>query len=219
METKLKEENSMILVLVRTIVIYILLNIMLKIMGKRQIGELEVNELVSTLLISEIASAPIADVNIPILSAIIPIVFICMLEIIVAYVKNKSELIKRAVEGISLYIIYKGRINQVVLDENRISINELLTEMRIQGIGDISEVEYGLLEQNGKISLLKKQDNNAQVLVADGRVDGEALTRLNMSEGEVLRYISGRGLSLGEVFLLTVDDKGKYNLLVKEGKK
>ena len=219
METKLKEENSMILVLVRTIVIYILLNIMLKIMGKRQIGELEVNELVSTLLISEIASAPIADVNIPILSAIIPIVFICMLEIIVAYVKNKSELIKRAVEGKSLYIIYKGRINQAVLDENRISINELLTEMRIQGIGDISEVEYGLLEQNGKISLLKKQDNNAQVLVADGRVDGEALARLNMSEGEVLRYISGRGLSLGEVFLLTVDDKGKYNLLVKEGKK
>lgn len=219
METKLKEENSMILVLVRTIVIYILLNIMLKIMGKRQIGELEVNELVSTLLISEIASAPIADVNIPILSAIIPIVFICMLEIIVAYVKNKSELIKRAVEGKSLYIIYKGRINQEVLDENRISINELLTEMRIQGIGDISEVEYGLLEQNGKISLLKKQDNNAQVLVADGRVDGEALARLNMSEGEVLRYISGRGLSLGEVFLLTVDDKGKYNLLVKEGKK
>lgn len=209
----------MILVLVRTIVIYILLNIMLKIMGKRQIGELEVNELVSTLLISEIASAPIADVNIPILSAIIPIVFICMLEIIVAYVKNKSELIKRAVEGKSLYIIYKGRINQAVLDENRISINELLTEMRIQGIGDISEVEYGLLEQNGKISLLKKQDNNAQVLVADGRVDGEALARLNMSEGEVLRYISGRGLSLGEVFLLTVDDKGKYNLLVKEGKK
>ena len=209
----------MILVLVRTIVIYILLNIMLKIMGKRQIGELEVNELVSTLLISEIASAPITDVNIPILSAIVPIVLICTLEIIVAYVKNKSELIKRAIEGKSLYIIYKGRVIQRVLDENRISINELLTEMRIQGIGDISEVEYGLLEQNGKISLLKKQDNNAQVLVADGRVDGEALARLNMSEDEVLRYISGRGLSLGEVFLLTVDDKGKYNLLVKEGKK
>nr|MBQ8890347.1 DUF421 domain-containing protein [Clostridia bacterium] len=209
----------MILVLVRTIVIYILLNIMLKIMGKRQIGELEVNELVSTLLISEIASAPITDVNIPILSAIVPIVLICTLEIIVAYVKNKSELIKRAIEGKSLYIIYKGRVIQRVLDENRISINELLTEMRIQGIGDISEVEYGLLEQNGKISLLKKQDNNAQVLVADGRVDSEALVRLNMSEDEVLRYISDRGLSLGEVFLLTVDDKGKYNLLVKEGKK
>ena len=204
----------MILVLVRTIVIYILLNIMLKIMGKRQIGEREVNELVSTLLISEIASAPITDVNIPILSAIVPIVLICTLEIIVAYVKNKSELIKRAIEGKSLYIIYKGRVIQRVLDENRISINELLTEMRIQGIGDISEVEYGLLEQNGKISLLKKQDNNAQVLVADGRVDSEALVRLNMSEDEVLRYISDRGLSLGEVFLLTVDDKGKYNLLV-----
>ena len=209
----------MILVLVRTIVIYILLNIMLKIMGKRQIGELEVNELVSTLLISEIASAPITDVNIPILSAIVPIVLICTLEIIVAYAKNKSSLIKRAVEGKSLYIIYKGRTNQEVLDENRISINELLTEMRIQGIGDISEVEYGLLEQNGKISLLKKQDNIAHVLIADGRVDCEELARLNMSERDIEIYLKDRRLSLSEVFLLTVDDVGKYNLLVKDGKK
>lgn len=205
----------MLSIFIRTIIIYVVLNIMLKIMGKRQIGELEVNELVSTLLISEIASAPITDGDVPMLYALIPILFICATEIVLAFIKNKLPLMKRAIEGKSVYIIYKGKLRQRVLAENRISINEILTEMRIQGIGDISEVEYGMLEQNGKVSLLKKADNAVHTLIADGELDRESMSELMMNEETVKNMIGERRID--EVFLLTVDDNGQTHIIPKEG--
>ena len=205
----------MLSIFIRTIIIYVVLNIMLKIMGKRQIGELEVNELVSTLLISEIASAPITDGDVPMLYALIPILFICATEIVLAFIKNKLPLMKRAIEGKSVYIIYKGKLRQRVLAENRISINEILTEMRIQGIGDISEVEYGMLEQNGKVSLLKKADNAVHTLITDGELDRESMSELMMNEETVKNMIGERRID--EVFLLTVDDNGQTYIVPKEG--
>lgn len=204
----------MLSIFIRTIIFYVLLNIMLKIMGKRQIGELEVNELVSTLLVSEIASTPITDGNLPIIYAVIPILFICAIEISVAFIKNKVFIVKRAVEGKSIYIIYKGRLRQDVLDENRISINEILTEMRIQGIGDISEVEYGLLEQNGKISLLKKEDTPTHTVIADGEIDKNELKEMGLSEGAIRKLLKNRKAE--DVFLLTLDDNGRCNIIWKD---
>lgn len=207
----------MLSIFIRTILFYVLLNIMLKIMGKRQIGELEVSELVSTLLISEIAAAPLTDGNIPILYAVIPILFICAMEISIAFTKNKLDFVKKTVEGKALYIIYKGRLRQKVLSDNRISMNEILTEMRTQGIGDISEVEYALLEQNGKISLLKKDEGVTHTLIIDGSIDQREMSEVGLSEGELERLIGGKRTS--EVFLLTLDDNGKKNIIWKDGKK
>ena len=113
-------------IVVRTVIIYITLSISLRIMGKRQIGELDVGELVSTLLISEIASIPIDDPDIPLMNAVMPILFILSLEILISTIKNKSEKMKGLIEGKPQYIIYKGRVLQKVLNENRISINEIL---------------------------------------------------------------------------------------------
>ena len=207
----------MLSIFIRTILFYVLLNIMLKIMGKRQIGELEVSELVSTLLISEIAAAPLTDGNIPILYSVIPILFISAIEISIAFIKNKVDFVKKAVEGKSLYIIYKGRLRQDVLLDNRISMNEILTEMRIQGIGDISEIEYALLEQNGKISLLKKDEGATHTIIVDGSVDKNEMAEIGLSDSELEKMIGGKVTS--EVFLFTIDDNGKKNLIWKERKK
>lgn len=193
-------------IFIRTVIFYILLNILLKIMGKRQIGELEVSELVSTLLISEIAAAPLTDGDIPILYSIIPILLICATEISIAFIKNKLPRVKRAVEGRSVYIIYKGRLRQSVLSENRISINEILTELRIQGIGDIADVEYAILEQNGKISLFKKTDNLAHVLITDGAFNKYEMDELRLTEGDVTEMLGGWAVS--DVFLFTINDDG-----------
>lgn len=193
-------------IFIRTVIFYILLNILLKIMGKRQIGELEVSELVSTLLISEIAAAPLTDGDIPILYSIIPILLICATEISIAFIKNKLPRVKRAVEGRSVYIIYKGRLRQSVLSENRISINEILTEMRIQGIGDIADVEYAILEQNGKISLFKKSDNLVHVLITDGAFNKYEMDELRLTEGDVTEMLGGWAVS--DVFLFTINDDG-----------
>jgi uncharacterized membrane protein YcaP (DUF421 family) len=189
-------------------------------MGKRQIGELDVGDLVSTLLISELAAIPIDDPDIPLLNAIIPSLIIVAAEILISSLKNKSEKIKEIVEGTPTYIIYKGRILQSVLDENRISINEVLAEMRTQGIGDISEIYYGIVEQNGTLSLLKRGGEMlAHTVIVDGTVMKDGLKRLGRGDEWLLKKLRERGVIPSEVFLMTVTDAGEINLVKKEKNK
>ncbi len=198
-------------ILVRCIVIYVLLTFSMRITGKRQIGELDVGDLVSTLLISELAAIPIDDPDIPMLNAVIPILIIVSLEIIISALKNKWRPLKRAVEGRPVYIIYKGRLLESELIENRISINELLAEMRGQGIFDISQVEYGIIEQNGQLSLFKKSDNAfAHTLIADGEIMTETAERLK-AEDIIKKELKKNKLE--DIMLMTVDENEKVNTI------
>ena len=208
----------MISIFIRTIIIYVILNIMLKIMGKRQIGELEVNELVSTLLISEIGALPISDTDIPLLPSLIPIMFIAAAEVIISIVKNKSAALKKIVEGEPAYIIYKGRLRQKVLSENRISINEVLTEMRTQSIADFKEVRYAILEQNGKVSFLKESDspNISHAVIIDTKPDFENLKEAGLTMEWLEDKLREKKVKLEDVFLMTVNENGDISLIEKE---
>lgn len=207
-------------IVIRTVIIYILLMVFLRIMGKRQIGELDVGDLVSTLLISELAAIPIDDPDIPLFNAIIPSLIIVSAEILISAIKNKNEKIKKIIEGTPTYIIYKGRILQNVLDENRISINEVLSEMRTQGIGDISEIYYGIVEQNGTLSLLKRgSETMAHTAVIDGTVMSENIRKLGYCEAWVEKRLAERKVKLSDVFLMTVTDGGEIKIVKKENKK
>lgn len=206
-------------IVVRTLIIYILITFSLRIMGKRQIGELDVGELVSTLLISEIAAIPIDDPDIPLLNAIIPMLIIISLEIIISTLKNKSERLKRAIEGEPVYIIYKGKILQEAMSENRISINELLSELRGQGIGDVGDVYYGIIEQNGTLSIIKTDDTPmAHSVIIDGTVIRKNLGRLSLDDTWLQGELSKGGYSYSDVYLMTVTDSGEVNIILKEGK-
>lgn len=215
----------------RIILIYFFLSLTLKLMGKRQLGELEVGELVSTLLISEVAAIPIDDPDLPLLNALIPILFILSAEILLSSVKNRSEKLKRLIEGQPVYIIYKGKIRQKVLEDNRISVNELLSELRVLGIADISEVAYAILEQSGKLSVTLRADCQpitkegltqtsdpgiAHLIVADREVNEENLKALGYNRAWLDGVFSRYGVKLSEVFLLTVDDLGNTSLTRKE---
>ena len=207
-------------IVVRTIIVYVILSFSLRIMGKRQLGELDVGELVSTLLISEIASIPIDDPDIPLTNAIIPILFILSIEIIISTVKNKSEKLKALVEGKPEYIIYKGKLLQSVLKDNRISVNELLSEMRSQGIGDINDIYYATVEQNGALSILKRGEGKmTHPLIIDGKIIENNLIAHGYNEKWLKKQLSQRKLSQEDVFLMTVSDDGQINVIVKEEKK
>lgn len=207
-------------IVVRTIIVYVILSFSLRIMGKRQLGELDVGELVSTLLISEIASIPIDDPDIPLTNAIIPILFILSIEIIISTVKNKSEKLKALVEGKPEYIIYKGKLLQSVLKDNRISVNELLSEMRSQGIGDINDIYYATVEQNGALSILKRGEGKmTHPLIIDGKIIESNLISHGYNEKWLKKQLSQRKLSQEDVFLMTVSDDGQINVIVKEEKK
>ena len=204
-------------IVIRTIIVYILLFFALKIMGKRQLGELDVSELVSTLLISEIASIPIDDPDIPLMNAIMPILFILATEIIISTIKNKSERLKRAIEGKPQYIIYKGRLLQPSLKDNRISINEFLSELRNQGVGDIDDVYYAAIEQNGSLSVLKRTDcNMAHPIIIDGSVIDENLRSQGYDERWIQKQLKDAKVKPDDVFLMTVNDEGKINIIKKE---
>ena len=202
------------IILIRCVIIYILLTFALRITGKRQIGELDVGDLVSTLLISELAAIPIDDPDVPLMNAAIPILIIVSLEIIISTIKNKWRPLKKAVEGRPVYIIYKGRLLIDELDDNRISISELLSEMRGQGIFDISEVEYGIIEQNGALSLFKKSDTAfAHTVICDGEIMTDTVRRIGAEkkvEGELKRN------RREDIMLMTIDDEGKINIVRRE---
>lgn len=204
-------------ILIRTVIIYILLTFALKIMGKRQIGELDVGELITTLLISELATIPIDDPDLPLLNAVLPILLIFSLEIIISSLKNRSERLKRLLESSPVYIIYKGKLSERALVENRLSLNELLCELRLLNVKDISDVEYAILEQNGKISVFQKSDGAiSHSLIIDTIILKDNLKRLGLSEEWIKRRLKERGAKIEEVLLMTLRDDGGISLIRKE---
>jgi uncharacterized membrane protein YcaP (DUF421 family) len=207
-------------IFIRTIIIYILVSISLKAMGKRQLGELEISELVSTLLISEIASLPIADPDIPLMNAIIPLIFIVCLEIIISTVKNKSEKLKRYVEGEPTFVIYQGVLRQDALKQHRISINELLCEIRMQGVADIKDVYYAILEQNGKLSVFEKKDcaGFSHTVIIDKEINEMRIKALGYNDTWVKKQLERHKVKQSDVFLMTVDDSGNTYIIKNDEK-
>ena len=204
-------------VLIRTIIIYVFLSFALKLMGKRQIGELETSELISALLISEVAALPIDNPDIPLSSAIFPTLLIIAMEILLSFIKNKSDRLKRTVDGEPTFIIYKGRLRQDVLRENRISMNEVLSELRVLGVGDIADADYVILEQNGKLSVLKKNfDKLAHAIIIDGEVNEVALKSLGYNHEWLKKRLDELHCKKQDLFLMTVGDDGKINIIKEE---
>jgi uncharacterized membrane protein YcaP (DUF421 family) len=193
------------------------LTISLRITGKRQIGELDVGDLVTTLLVSELAAIPIDDPDIPLMNAIIPILLVICLEIVLSTIKNKSSFLKRTFDGEPVYIIYNGRLLQSRLRDNRISLDELLSELRSQGVFDICEVEYAIIEQNGTLSV-KKYDGEsiAHTLLIDGEILSDSVYRLGLDKRWVEKQLAELELTVSETFLMTVDSDGKTTVIKKE---
>ncbi len=201
----------------RTAIIFILLSLSMKLMGKREIGELEVGELITTLLISEICSIPIDDPDIPLLNAIIPVLLIVSAEIIISSVKNKSSKLKELIDGKESFLIKNGKINQSALKDNRISLEEFFSSLRQNGIGSLSEIEHCILESNGKISILKKDSPLSYIIISDGEVIEKTLKSIGLDRAWIKKTLGSTRIE--EIFLMTIDTNKNINVIKKEDSK
>lgn len=221
-------------VLIRTSIIYILFTFAIRLMGKRQVGEMQISELITTFMLSELAINPIQDISIPISYSLIPLVFLLVMEVITSFLVTKSPFLRKLFMGAPSIIIKNGILNQKELSRLRISISELLSELRLKDVSSIDDVDYAILEQNGKLSVFLKSDKRtltledmknkkascgiAHAIIQDGDINKSGLDETGKSEEWLTKYLSKRSLDIKNVFLMTVDDNGKINIIEKEEK-
>ena len=198
----------------RTAIIFLLLSISMKVMGKREIGELEVGELITTLLLSEVCSIPIDDADIPLMNAVIPVAFIVSLEILLSAIKNKSMKLKRLFDGEPVFLIKNGVINQRELRRNRISVEEFFCALRQNAKGRLSDVKNCILEANGKISVLEEKDGFDRIVISDGEISEGTLKLLGL-DSNWLKKALGKNKP-EDIFIMTVDEKNIPYYILKE---
>lgn len=149
----------MFIVFIRTAILYILVVLVMRLMGKRQIGELQPYEFVITMMISDLASLPMQDSRLPLLLGIVPILTLLLLKTLLSQLQLKSQFARKIVEGEPSILIYKSKINYKALKSQQINIDELMEEIRLLGYFDLEEIQYAILETNGRISILPNSSN------------------------------------------------------------
>ena len=224
----------MLTALIRTIILYFLIMAGLRLMGKRQIGELEPSELVLALLISDLAAVPMQDFGIPLINGVLPILTLLSLSMIISVLNLKSIRFPDLICGSPTVIIQEGHVLQNEMRRTRFTVDELIEELRQQGVVDLATVQYAILETNGKLSVLlypeyqpltpksaqnHKVDNTGlpTVLISDGRLLERNLHRLHLDHTWLQRRLEENNIpSIQSLFLLTVDKQHQLYFLKKE---
>jgi uncharacterized membrane protein YcaP (DUF421 family) len=222
----------MAIAIIRTLILYAAIIISLRIMGKRQIGELEPAELVVAVLISDLAAHPLQDIGTPLLYGLIPVLTLLCCEVLMSGFIVKSIKFRAFVCGKPSVIIHKGRIIQREMNKNRFTLDELSEQLRKKDISDISSVKYAILETDGSLSTLlyaaespltPKQmqiqaDDTAYpvMIINNGRLLSENLSRMGYNEIWLKRQLSDRKVSsVRDVYLFTVDESGRVYYALK----
>ena len=208
----------MIVSLIRTVFFYIILIVFLRIMGKRQLGELQTSEFVVTLLLANLAAIPMQASSIPLISGLIPIATLLVLEMIISYITLKSRKLRMIISGRPIVVIENGKIKQNVLKELRISTDDLCQGLRLAGAGDISDINCACIEPNGQLSVFKGDDKGMfYTVISDGKADFSAMEAVWISMERLKSMIEKNGFSdISEVFLMCISQGGDLFL---EGKK
>ncbi len=225
----------MFISLVRTIILYITIIAAVRIMGKRQISQLQTSELVVTMLISDLAVIPMQNSGQPLLSGVIPIFVLISLEVFLSFIMLKSGKIRRVICGKPVVIIQNGRIIQDTMRELRMSIEDLFEQLRQKDAFALQDVAYAIVETNGTLSVIKKadvdylrpldmgiqpQDNGLEVVVvSDGRISSGSLQLCGKDSAWVEKTLKKEKTALKEVFILTANSTGQYTLIRKQDNK
>ncbi len=205
----------MLISFTRTLILYFLVVTALRIMGKRQIGELQPSELVVAIMISDLATIPMGDTDIPLLYGIVPIVTLVCAEVTLSFLCMKSRRIRTVVTGRPAYIINKGIINQKEMKKVRYCLSDLLEELRMMDVFDISKVHTATLETNGQISVVTNDNahERAFVLVCDGEVQEFTLAESPFDKKDLRKFIGSNNIK--DIFILSVSLKREIFCVMK----
>lgn len=206
----------MITVLIRCIIIYALLLISLRLTGKRQIGELEVSELITTLILSEVAVSPISDPDIPVLYAVVPIFSLSAFEVVLTFFTSKFPKFRSAIGGKPNPVIKNGKIDQQELKNLRLSVAELMGQLRVSGYPDPFSVKYAFFEEDGQLSVIGNDTDYIYTLICDGHLNLFNIKETKWDEARITKLLKKHNTSIEEIFLMTVDENDKINIIYKE---
>jgi len=223
----------MITVLIRTLITYILLILTMRLMGKRQIGELEVTDLVTTLLLSEIASLPITNLDIPVSHAVIPMITLLALEVFSSFILVRFPRLKSLVSATPTVIVRDGVMDQKALLSLRISPEELMGEIRQQGLTDLAHVSCAILEKNGKLTVLPKSayapptadqlgvkapdEALMHVVLHNGSYSKAGLSLIGKDRAWLEQQFKSRKLDPNTLFCVTANEQGALYWIEKDG--
>ena len=202
-------------IFIRTILIYILLLAVMRFSGKRQIGEIQISELVTTFLLSDIASYPLTDPGISLLNAVVPILTIIPLEIIFSFLSTQNNRFKKILDGNPSIVILHGVIQKKEMARVRLSMDDLLCELRLKDIPSVSDVDYAILEHNGQISVFpKKEAPLSHAVIIDGAVNEALLQKIGKNKHWINKIMKENNIGeLRDIFLLSVTDTGCVTLI------
>ena len=222
-------------IFIRVLILYLVVLIALRLMGKREIGQLQPYELVITMMIADLASVPMQDIGIPIFHGVIPILALLLSQIVLSYINIKSGWVRKILCGEPTVLIQKVKIMEYRLKKQKYTIDGLMEELRANGIFSLEEVEYAILETSGQISIIKKvektpvtkEDMNIQTqyigypraLIIDGSYIDKNLEIMGIAQSEIDKYLKKEKTNYKNIFILMCDENKKIFLQKKDNKK
>lgn len=221
--------RTILIVFFRAVILYAVIVLAIRLMGKRQLGELQPTELVVTIMLSNIATLPVEDLNIPVLVGVVPVFTIVSLDVLLSYVSMRSNRLNKIVSGSAKIIISDGRIDQQVLQELRFSPDDLMASLRSAGCFDLDDVQFAVVETTGKISVCLKKSSQPPdckaanvkaensdppvAVISGGQVSPEALSQISKDDKWLNNTLSGRGLTPRDVYIMTADKNGRSTII------
>lgn len=224
----------MAIIFVRTVILYFAILISMRIMGKRQLGEMEISEFIVAALIADLAATPLQDIGIPLLNGLVPIIIMFCFEIIIAGLNMRSVKLRKLTYGRPEIIVRGGKIIREAMQKNRFTLDELMQELRAQGLTDTAQVEYAVLETNGQLSIILKSGDQpvtasqmgvvgddvsyAHIIINEGRILDNNLELLGRDRRWLSNELKRQNFrSADEVYILTLSESGRVFCQAKEG--
>ena len=215
----------MLVTFIRSIFLYIVVLVVMRLMGKREIGQLQPFELAISIMIADLASTPMADAGIPLSNGIIPILALLVMHLIISVVNIKSIKARQVLCGKPAILINKGRIDEKVLRKERFTVNELEERLRGSNVVNIGDVEYAILETSGQVTVIQKPNKRNTTpedfgiepknegitydLVLDGKIMYENLKILKKDYEWLKKQVNKFGINPEQALLVTIDGQGK----------